>query len=252
VTDALSKLREFPGKLRKKAIASREEAGRIRRTVHVATDAESNCQVRAEVWDDVAAELQALLPALEQQLIQKWTEGFELAHELAKCGHARANYRDPNYKTSDAECDSSKCEFCEAIAALEQRERELIDRAIGAFDDAYCRVDDPLMGVIKGRKAMAELRAALNPTEAALFAPALEEAHNKITATLKPAGDLKPKPWTDEREAAHARELLKARLEEAKLQLHEHYCNSVICTCPRSKRIADLERQLAALPEEGK
>ena len=56
----------------------------------------------------------------------------------------------------------------------------------------------------------------------------------------------------DKMEQAHAWELLKARLEEAKLQLQEHYCNSVICTCPLSKRIADLECQLAALPEEGK
>jgi hypothetical protein len=142
MTDALRKLREFPEELRKKAIASREEAGRIRRTVHGATNAESNCQVRAEVWDDVAVELEALLPALE--------------------------------------------------------------------------------------------------------------AHNKITATLKPAGDLKPKPWTDEREAAHARELLKARLEDAELAEQETIAAWLRIRVASKDRVADLERQLAALPEEGK
>jgi uncharacterized coiled-coil protein SlyX len=56
--EALIKLSE---KLRENARASREESGRIRRTVYVATDAEANCLIRAEVWDSVADELMALL-----------------------------------------------------------------------------------------------------------------------------------------------------------------------------------------------
>lgn len=44
-----------------KAIASREEAGRIRRTIKAPTDAESNCYVRAEVWDGCAARSRAAL-----------------------------------------------------------------------------------------------------------------------------------------------------------------------------------------------
>jgi len=40
--------------LHKRATESREEAGRIRRTVLVATDAETNCMVRAEIWDEDA------------------------------------------------------------------------------------------------------------------------------------------------------------------------------------------------------
>lgn len=59
-------LREFSAKLREKAKLSREEAQRIRLTVHVATDAESNCHVRAEVWDDVATELAALAARVPQ------------------------------------------------------------------------------------------------------------------------------------------------------------------------------------------
>lgn len=46
-----------------KAVESREEAGRIRRTIKAATDAEAYCNVRAEVWDKCAEELLALSPA---------------------------------------------------------------------------------------------------------------------------------------------------------------------------------------------
>lgn len=53
-----------------------------------------------------------------QAALKLHNAGFELAHESARCGHARANYRDPNYKRGDAECDSSQCEFCNALAAL--------------------------------------------------------------------------------------------------------------------------------------
>jgi hypothetical protein len=45
-------------KWRKQALDSREEAGRIRRTVMVATDAEANCYIRAELWDKNAEELE--------------------------------------------------------------------------------------------------------------------------------------------------------------------------------------------------
>ena len=49
---------------RKLATDSRDEAGRIRRTVFVATDAEANCFIRAEVWDGVADELAPILAGL--------------------------------------------------------------------------------------------------------------------------------------------------------------------------------------------
>jgi hypothetical protein len=55
------KLERLAVQLRERAVQSREEAGRIRRTVYVATDAESNCMVRAELWDNLDAELRALL-----------------------------------------------------------------------------------------------------------------------------------------------------------------------------------------------
>lgn len=49
-----------------KATDSREEAGRIRRTIKAPTDAEAYCNARAEVWDKCAAELRERLAVLEQ------------------------------------------------------------------------------------------------------------------------------------------------------------------------------------------
>ena len=54
-------LAELIAKWRNAAIDSREESDRIRRTVHVATYAEANCMVRAEVWCVCADELEAIL-----------------------------------------------------------------------------------------------------------------------------------------------------------------------------------------------
>ena len=52
-------------------------------------------------------------------------DGFELAHESAKCGHARANYRDPKYiRGMSTESDSSKCEFCEALKLAQVADRK--------------------------------------------------------------------------------------------------------------------------------
>jgi hypothetical protein len=57
----LAELEKLVEKWRKMAVMSREEAGRIRRTVMEATEAEANCFVRAEVWDKNADELEQLL-----------------------------------------------------------------------------------------------------------------------------------------------------------------------------------------------
>lgn len=46
---------------RTQAKQSREEAGRIRRTIKEPTDAEERCNVRAEVWDNCADELESIL-----------------------------------------------------------------------------------------------------------------------------------------------------------------------------------------------
>jgi len=50
---------------RKQAMDSREESGRIRRTIKEATGAEERCLVRAEVWDKVADELEVAKWKLE-------------------------------------------------------------------------------------------------------------------------------------------------------------------------------------------
>lgn len=43
-------------------------------------------------------------------------DGWELAHEPAECGHARANWKDPKFGTPDYR-GQERCEFCDALAA---------------------------------------------------------------------------------------------------------------------------------------
>ncbi len=56
------KAESLPAKWRRQAKESREEAGRIRRTVKGFTDAEKRCLVRAELWEKCAEELEESLP----------------------------------------------------------------------------------------------------------------------------------------------------------------------------------------------
>jgi ribosomal protein L25 (general stress protein Ctc) len=54
------RVRALISQWRSQAEESREEAGRIRRTVYAATEAEANCNIRAEVWDSCANELESI------------------------------------------------------------------------------------------------------------------------------------------------------------------------------------------------
>ena len=130
-SDAIKKLRGLPTDLRERAAESRDEAGRIRSTVHVPTLAETTCRVRAEVWDNLATELEALLPALEQQLA--------IAEERA---------REVNKRTSPRE-------LVEALRGL----LECVYQADAADDTVYFAGDH----IDKARTALR--RAALNPSK---------------------------------------------------------------------------------------
>jgi hypothetical protein len=55
-------------------------------------------------------------------------EGWRLAHEPARCGHARANYKDPKYGTLEYQGDE-KCEACSLFAEL-QKENEALKKQI--------------------------------------------------------------------------------------------------------------------------
>lgn len=57
----MSELQQLIQAWRTKAIASREEAGRIRHTIKEATDAEERCNVRSEVWEQCVEELMAAM-----------------------------------------------------------------------------------------------------------------------------------------------------------------------------------------------
>lgn len=67
-------------RLREKALLSREESGRIRRTVHVATDAEAFCLVRSEVWDGCFQALQPLADQL-QAVVERMEHQYQACDE---------------------------------------------------------------------------------------------------------------------------------------------------------------------------
>lgn len=43
-----------------------------------------------------------------------WIHAWELAHDTAGCGHARANWKDPKYGTPEYDGDE-RCEVCELL-----------------------------------------------------------------------------------------------------------------------------------------
>ena len=54
-------------------------------------------------------------PLLTKEQADAWEDGWSLAHEAARCGHARANWKDPNWGTPEYKGDE-KCEACAAVA----------------------------------------------------------------------------------------------------------------------------------------
>lgn len=65
------------------------------------------------------------LPEVQQAYLKGHRDGSDLAHEPAKCGHARANYKDPSFGTP-AYQGNERCEFCEAVQRLEQLLRDVL------------------------------------------------------------------------------------------------------------------------------
>ena len=50
-------------------------------------------------------------------------DGWDVAHEPAPCGHARANWKDPKYSTPEYEGEE-RCEFCDALENEEPKDGE--------------------------------------------------------------------------------------------------------------------------------
>lgn len=69
----------------------------------------------------VALEQDARLPEDEYSRRLGFEEGWSVAHEPALCGHARANWKDPNFGTPEYDGDE-RCEFCAALASPTPRE----------------------------------------------------------------------------------------------------------------------------------
>ena len=67
--------------------------------------------------DRIAALEAALNEAMKRDTFEK---GWTTAHEPAKCGHARANWKDPQFGTTEY-AGNERCEFCDAITAYRAR-----------------------------------------------------------------------------------------------------------------------------------
>jgi len=85
VTDPAGLLGTLIERWRKQAMDSREESGRIRRTIKEATGAEERCLVRAEVWDKVADELEVAKWKLEDAAALPPSPP-QAKRQCAKCG----------------------------------------------------------------------------------------------------------------------------------------------------------------------
>ena len=54
------------------------------------------------------------------KITEAWTAGFELAHELQKCGHSRGDCRDDKYIPGVSETCESRCIGCEREKKLKE------------------------------------------------------------------------------------------------------------------------------------
>jgi hypothetical protein len=137
VSDALKALEELVEKWRNKAVESREESGRIRRTVYVATDAEANCLIRADVWDADADELATALARVRQQLA--WDTELSAAKAATKrmpCGHLFADFHPGEIHFSEIDVvDSEKTRMGKCLGC----ERDRLARELGERTVDGCR-----------------------------------------------------------------------------------------------------------------
>jgi len=77
--------------------------------------------------------------------IQEAKEAWKIAHEPAKCGHARANWKDPKYGTPEYDGDE-RCEVCAEVERLREAAADFLLYAIGTgLVDAYDRDREAVM-----------------------------------------------------------------------------------------------------------
>lgn len=65
----------------------------------------------------IALEQDARLPPDQFSYRVGFEEGWTAAHENAPCGHARANWKDPNFGTPEY-AGEEQCEFCTELGVL--------------------------------------------------------------------------------------------------------------------------------------
>jgi hypothetical protein len=77
---------------------------------------------------------ETIAAALDREREEAELKGWNLAHEPARCGHARANWKDPAWGTPEYDGDE-KCEACTAIAAQAARFEKIV-REVKAHSQA--------------------------------------------------------------------------------------------------------------------
>ena len=73
-----------------------------------------------EFTTQTTSKLIAAVEALREKADNAWNEAWDLAHEPARCGHVRANYKDPKFGTPEYK-GNEKCEACAEVEALRER-----------------------------------------------------------------------------------------------------------------------------------
>ena len=91
----------------------------------------------------------ALLSPADALLLRAEEVGWDRAHESATCGHARANYRDPQWGTPEY-AGNERCEFCDAVSALQARIESL---------EANAKVDGLLIASLRDERDIWKERA---------------------------------------------------------------------------------------------
>lgn len=135
-----------------------------------------------DLWDacdDAATAIERLVRERDEALrrvtqrirdeVEIFHEGFATAHENAGCGHARANWRDPNYGTDNYRGEE-RCEFCDALTkarAEAERLRTSLEWALDTLDG-----NDKFIVAELGAECDQRIDAAAKAKARALLPPA--------------------------------------------------------------------------------
>ncbi len=164
----------------------------------------------------IALEQEAELPEDERSYRVGFDEGFTMAHEPAGCGHARANWKDPDYGTTDYS-GNEKCEFCAALAPSSPSEGEPVawqTRSKGT--NWLTHSNDKRLPGEEIRALYTHPSEGEEAREVDAFATVLEEIANSTDMTVKDCRLVAMKVLTDTYLARRAALASQAAAQEGK------------------------------------